>query len=226
LKRRRPLLFLLVSMYGCYTSAALGRGLRAEEEENMGRLVPTRGIPTTAQLLLGTFLAAACSPPTPPSSPGPSAESKSVAPPFVVPKTSINAVMVALVDHAAHNLWNVEREGMAPKSDADWELIAEHAIQLVAAGPAITAGGIGPTDATWVQNPAWRAHAQKMSDAALAAFQATQAKSFERLIKANSDLVDSCEGCHKEFKPAMPTEGIVHGHAHQTEPVAGKKPSG
>jgi len=24
--------------------------------------------------------------------------------------------------------------------------------------------------------------------------------------------VESCEGCHKEFKPSLPSEGLVHRH--------------
>jgi hypothetical protein len=36
----------------------------------------------------------------------------------------------------------------------------------------------------------------------------------EALVAANGQLVDACEGCHKEFKPQLPSEGIVHAHAH------------
>lgn len=173
-------------------------------------------------VLCATVTLAACA--APPAQP-PAAQTASpppAAPLFVVPQLSINAAMVALVDHAAHNLWEVEREGKAPKSDADWEMVAEHAIQLAAAGPAITVGGTGPTDGLWVKNPAWRAHAQEMSDAGVAAFRAAQAKSLDQLIAANGRLVESCEACHKEFKPAIPTEGIVHGHAHDASRDAGK----
>lgn len=173
-------------------------------------------------VLCATVTLAACA--APPAQP-PAAQTASpppAAPMFVVPQLSINAAMVALVDHAAHNLWEVEREGKAPKSDADWEMVAEHAIQLAAAGPAITVGGTGPTDGLWVKNPAWRAHAQEMSDAGVAAFRAAQAKSLDQLIAANGRLVESCEACHKEFKPAIPTEGIVHGHAHDASRGAGK----
>ena len=170
----------------------------------------------------GAMLAACATPPVQPATTK-TVSPSSAAPTFVVPQLSINAMMVALVDHAAHNLWEVEREGKAPKSDADWEIVTEHAIQLAAAGPAITVGGTGPTDALWVQNPAWRAHAQNMSDAGVAALRAAQAKNLDQLIAANGKLVDSCEACHKEFKPAIPTEGIVHGHAHDAgDPGPGK----
>jgi cytochrome c556 len=53
-----------------------------------------------------------------------------------------------------------------------------------------------------------------MSDAGAAALKASQSKNFEALVAANSQLVDACEGCHKEFKPALPREGIKHKHAH------------
>jgi hypothetical protein len=68
--------------------------------------------------------------------------------------------MVALVDHAGHRLWDVETEGKAPKTDADWEIVQEHAVQIAAAGPAITAGGTGPRDAEWVKAPSWHTYAQ------------------------------------------------------------------
>jgi hypothetical protein len=132
----------------------------------------------------------------------------------VTPGTSINAIMVALVDHAGHNLWNVEKEGMAPKTDADWLTVEEHAVQLIAAAPAITSGGTGVTDMIWSHNPSWRAHAQQMADAGAAALAAANARNLDALVAANGQVVESCEGCHKEFKPDLPTEGIVHTHDH------------
>jgi len=132
----------------------------------------------------------------------------------VKPEVSINAVMVALVDHAGHQLWNVERDGGAPRTDADWAAVQEHAVQLAAAGPAISVGGTGPSDNIWVQSPDWRRDAQAMSDAAMSAMNAAKAKNFEELVAANGRIVESCESCHKQFKPELPTEGIVHTHAH------------
>jgi hypothetical protein len=40
------------------------------------------------------------------------------------------------------------REGKAPKSDSDWEMVAEHATQLAAAGSLIAIPGIGVNDVT------------------------------------------------------------------------------
>ena len=165
-------------------------------------------------LCAGTLFLAACS--------GPAAQEAAPAPPAVEreaattarPEVSINAVMVALIDHAGHNLWDVEKEGNAPKTDADWQNVWEHAVQIAAAGPAITVGGTGPSDAMWVKSPSWHTYAQRLSDAGAAAQTAATSKNFEALVKANGQLVESCEGCHKEFKPNLPTEGIAHTHAH------------
>lgn len=145
----------------------------------------------------------------------PAQQAAAVATPAPVPPAvSINAIMVALIDHAGHNLWNVEKEGAAPKTDADWDVVEEHAVQLVAAGSAITAGGTGPNDTMWAKTPSWRTDAQQLMEAATAAMTAAQNKNLEALVKANGRLVETCEQCHKEFKPSLPTEGIVHKHDH------------
>jgi len=162
---------------------------------------------------LGGLFVSACSSPAPQqSAPPPPAAAEQAAPPTAKPEVSINAVMVDLIDHAAHNLWAVEQAGKAPKTDADWENVVEHAVQIAAAGPAITVGGTGPSDATWVKSTSWHNYAQRMSDAGVAAMSAAKSKNLDALVKANGQLVESCEACHKEFKPASPTEGITHKH--------------
>jgi cytochrome c556 len=122
--------------------------------------------------------------------------------------------MVAIVDHAGHQLWNVEREGNAPKTRSDWENLAEHATQLAAAGALVRVPGTGVNDMTWVGSPGWQKWSRAMSDAAQAALKATEAENLEALVAANGQLVESCEGCHKEFKPELPSEGIAHAHLH------------
>jgi len=162
-------------------------------------------------LALGILFVSACSTSAREESASPSAANEGVAM-TARPEVSINAVMVALVDHAGHQLWNVEVEGKAPKTDADWENVEEHAVQIAAAGPAITVGGTGPSDAVWVKSRSWQAHAQRMSDAGVAAMNAAKSKNFNALVTANGQLVESCVGCHKEFKPDLPTEGLLHTH--------------
>jgi hypothetical protein len=128
------------------------------------------------------------------------------------PPVSINAEMVSFVDHAAHALWDVEREGKAPKTDDDWAIVEDHATQLAAAGTLIMLPGTGVNDKTLTEQPDWQKWARALSDAGMAAVKASQAKDLKALVAANSQLVDVCEGCHKRFKPALVSEGINHRH--------------
>ena len=85
-------------------------------------------------------------------------------------------------------------------------------MQLLSAATVITVGGTGPNDTVWINTPSWRGHAKKLADAAADAMAAGQNKKFEALVAANGRIVDACEGCHKEFKPSLPSEGITHRH--------------
>ena len=127
----------------------------------------------------------------------------------VVPlQTSINALMVDMIDQAAHEIWEA---GYAEKlSGRDWQMVELHAIQLIGAGSLITLPGTGPADKGWVTSPAWKEWSQKMVDVGLAAQKAAKAADQKALEKLGGNLVDVCEGCHKTFKPEVPTEGIMH----------------
>jgi hypothetical protein len=122
---------------------------------------------------------------------------------------SINAVMVTLVDHAAHHIWDygaMQRE----IRDEEWTIIEYYAIQLAAAGPALTLGGTGELDNLWTQSPLWSDHARDMSSVAMQAIVAAQDHDKAMLQRVGNDLTDSCEGCHRLFKQDLPTEGIDH----------------
>lgn len=134
--------------------------------------------------------------------------------PPVAPRTSINELMVTMVDNAGHVLWDAEKPELAPKDDADWLELQDHAIQLAAASTIIQLGGTGQADMGWIRQVGWSSHATSMGDAAVAALAAAKSKDLPALVKANGALVETCEGCHKAFKPALPTEGIVHQRPH------------
>lgn len=123
-------------------------------------------------------------------------------------ETSINAVMVALVDHAAHEIW--EAASAPTLTGRDWQTVEQHAIQLVAAGALISLEGTGPQDKAWVAAPAWRNFASKLAEGGLAALDAAQ-KADQRALRASGEaIVDTCFGCHDAFKPDAPTEGLMH----------------
>lgn len=122
---------------------------------------------------------------------------------------SINALMVTFVDHAAHHIWDygtMERE----IADEEWKIVEYYAIQLAAAGPAITLGGTGERDDGWVLSPLWIEYARDMSTVSQQAIIAAQDHDKAMLRQVGDDLTDSCEGCHETFKPELPTEGVIH----------------
>lgn len=130
--------------------------------------------------------------------------------PSVTPMLSINELMVVWIDHSAHELWDREADGGAPKTDADWRGVERHATQLAASGTLIALGGTGQADPGWVRLPDWKRYSEELTKAGMAAREAAQSRNFDALVKANGQLVDVCERCHKEFKPDVPTEGKTH----------------
>jgi len=123
-------------------------------------------------------------------------------------QTSINAVMVNLVDHASHFIWDASYA--ANLSGRDWQEVEQHAIQLIASGSLISLPGTGVADFGWTMSPAWLEWSQELTDAGLAALEAVENADQGALEEAGGDLVASCQGCHGVFKPEAPTEGILH----------------
>jgi len=121
---------------------------------------------------------------------------------------SINALMVAVVDHSAHEIWDAGNGGTM--TGRDWQEVEQHAIQLAASGTLISLGGTGPADFGWVESPAWQGFAQELTSGAIAAQRAIQNQDQMALLQAGSAIVETCEGCHNTFKPDAPTEGILH----------------
>ncbi len=121
------------------------------------------------------------------------------------PVVSLNQVMVGVVDHNAHLLWNAAVDEWAPKNDADWHELEHAAITLAATGNVIRLGGSGPDDLAWVEKADWAALTQRETDAALALLLAVNNKDRDALSKGGDDLVEACEACHKEYKPDLPS---------------------
>jgi cytochrome c556 len=111
-------------------------------------------------------------------------------------------------------LWDAEKPGFAPKNDADWVELEDHAIQLAAAGTLIQLPGTGVSDGVWAKAENWQNNAKALAEAGRAAHTAAKARNLEALVAANGQLVATCEGCHKQFKPELPTEGIAHQRPH------------
>ena len=120
---------------------------------------------------------------------------------------SLNAVMVALVDHSARPIWSAADK--TPKTAADWGEIEYHAWQIMIAGTVINIPGTGPADAGWVVQPEWQVFSKQLTDEGLAALEATKRKDLPAIIKLGDDIVATCEACHAKFKPDIPTGKIM-----------------
>ena len=149
---------------------------------------------------------AACAPETPePQAATPAPAPVATAPALKLP-VSINAVMVALVDHASEPLWLDAYE--PPTSDDHWLEAQYDAYQMAISGKLIQIAGAGPNDADWVADPQWIKMADELSAAGMDALQATMIKDASMLNTAGDRLVAACEACHKQFKPGLTSMGI------------------
>lgn len=127
------------------------------------------------------------------------------------PDVSINEVMIAQIDHAAHFIWEAANPDN-PSMDVNWQEVEHHAIQLISSRSAMTMGGTGSNDAMWIAQPGWRSYVTQMNAASIQALNAARDENFSGLISAGDNLVESCEGCHQQYKPDVPTEGLLHPH--------------
>lgn len=164
------------------------------------------GLIVVSASLLG--LAAACAPAAtekPAAEAPPAAEVASTPRPVTLP-VSLNAVMVALVDHASEPLWLDAYE--PPTTEDGWREAEHHAYQMAVGGKLIQLAGTGPNDATWVADANWIRMADEMSAAGMDALAATRARNVALLNTAGDRLVAACEACHTEYKLGLPSMGI------------------
>jgi hypothetical protein len=127
---------------------------------------------------------------------------------FIEMQTSVNALMVAVVDWAAHEIWEA---GYAESLTArNWLTTKQYATQLLASGTLVSLGGTGRADRTWVTNREWQRWSSRMIAETKESLIAIEAQDQEALLASGERLIGICEGCHEIFKPTLPTEGIMH----------------
>ncbi len=122
------------------------------------------------------------------------------------PDVSINEVMVAQIDHAARFIWAAANPDL-PAADIDWQEVEHHAIQIVSSRSTLSMGGSGVNDAMWIVQPSWRDYVNQLNNGGLLAIRSARDNDVQGLVQASEMLVQTCEGCHQQFKPSIPTEG-------------------
>jgi hypothetical protein len=135
------------------------------------------------------------------------------APPPLPLGMSMNRLMVAVVDDAAHGIWAGGNK-TGKLSALEWVEVEMNTYQLQAAATLVSIGGTGKADHGWVTDPAFQEWSRKLNEAGISARSAVTAKNQMALRVAGDKLVDTCNACHKEFKPDVPTEGILLKRGH------------
>lgn len=118
---------------------------------------------------------------------------------------SINDVMVAMVNEAADPIWVAAWH--QPSTDAQWRELERRAYQLELAGSLIAYPGTGGLDEKWTAKPPWKKWSNQLRDAGANAIVAVKARDSEQISKVGDQIVETCEGCHRDFKLAFPTGG-------------------
>jgi cytochrome c556 len=158
------------------------------------------------RLLMSGCMAAAlaiagCGGGAPPAEPQP--EPAPAAPAFQ-PVVSLNEVMVNVVNHNGHFIWDADIPGEEPTTDEDWINIEAAAVTLAAAGSITMHGGNGDGDTLWLDEPDWQRHSQALAGAGLAAIRAARNRDRMALTDAGNALVNSCINCHREYRLDVP----------------------
>jgi hypothetical protein len=138
---------------------------------------------------------------------------QAVPPAFLPLQMSLNRLMVAVVDDAAHGIWAGGNKNEA-LTDSEWVEIEMNTYQLQAAATLVSIGGTGPADRGWATSPGFQERARKLNDMAVSARSAVTGKNQVALRSVGDTLVDVCNECHDVFKPGIPTEGIFLKRGH------------
>jgi hypothetical protein len=118
---------------------------------------------------------------------------------------SLNTVMVAMVNQAADPIWVAAWH--SPETDKDWRELERRAIQLELGGTLLGVPGTGPLDDTWTANPDWQKWSEQLRNVGARAVQAVKARDIGKISAVGDQIVEICEGCHMDFKLALPTGG-------------------
>jgi hypothetical protein len=138
---------------------------------------------------------------------------------FIEMQTSVNAIMIAMMDWSAHEIWETSyTETMSGRS---WQTTKRHATELLAAATLTSLGGTGQTDSKWAKDPVWQEWTALMIAETKEILRAIEAQDQFRLVASGERLVETCDGCHKEFRPQAPPEGLMHvPHNEYGDPLA------
>ena len=130
---------------------------------------------------------------------------------------SLNEVMVALINKASDPIW--ASVWNSPQTDRDWRELEHLAYQVQIGGALLKFPGTGPLDEAWTSNPRWTELSEQLSQDGARAVNAVRSRNSDLMDRAGTQLVETCEACHREFKPDLPTMDMF-GELSQLPPVS------
>lgn len=130
---------------------------------------------------------------------------------------NLNEVMVALVNQAADPLWAATWNN--PQTDKDWRELERLSYQVQLGGVLLKVPGTGPMDEQWTSDPRWQQFAEQLSQNGAAAVRVVRSRDLTAMGDAGSELVETCEACHRAFKPELPAMNMF-GELSSLPPVS------
>ncbi len=113
---------------------------------------------------------------------------------------SVNDVMVAVITPATNTIWGIED----PQTDEEWQVFIDAAARVIDAASRIKAGGSGPKDSTWANDPDWQRFADVLIESGVEIQAAARARDLDTLMDvSNEKMYPPCEECHLQFHPNM-----------------------
>lgn len=116
---------------------------------------------------------------------------------------SLNEIMVGLVNKVADPYWSGTWN--SPQTEQDWRELEHLAYQVELGGALLKFPGTGPMDRAWTDNPDWQQLAEQLSQDGARAVNAVRSRNRDLMDRAGGQLIETCEACHRAFKPDLPT---------------------
>ena len=107
------------------------------------------------------------------------------------PVADVRQVMTAITIPSSTAIFGAASE--TPKDDSDWDRVHNNALALAESGNLLIMPGRAVDSDVWVKE------AQAMTDAAMLAVKAAEAKNADGMIDAGDKIYATCESCHMKY---------------------------
>lgn len=113
---------------------------------------------------------------------------------------SVNNLMLTVITPATNTIWGIED----PQTDEEWQVFIDAAAQVIDVATQIKAGGSGPNDSAWAEDPEWQRFADALVESGIEIQAAARARDLDTLMNISNDkMYPPCEDCHTRFHPGL-----------------------